>query len=340
MKDHSIHLMNGDVDEIRFTWQVASDRHAGIGAYCPFTAVATPIGIIFQGECGIYSYRPGGKPELISGAIQQTLEGLDYSYRTSFVAGFSQCLRAYIISFTTSGQTVNDQTFAYFIDTGAWAPWQFGMGEIYPSCWATFHVGSQLKPFFGSSNGFVYETENSNSVDGPTSGTETGTVTASSATSITDTTAAFYATGDDLLGISATVIHTSTTHESQQISSNASTALTTDTWTTTPVVGTTYYVGAIEGILSLGRVDCGSSGLKRFTRITFEFQQQTHSINLLLGFTIDNDTEPTTITAISPQQFKFSVPVDRIGVGISPYLRTVGTDNAFELLRIDVEYQL
>ena len=263
-KDHSIHVMNGDVNELSFTWQVGSDKHAGIGAYCPFTAVATPIGIIFQGECGVYLYRPGMKaPQLISDAIQETLEGLDYSRRLFFVGGYDHCNRAYFLSVTPSGQTTNTRTYVFFIDTGFWSTWVFGDGAYYPSVWGSFHSSSRLKAFFGSTAGLVYETD-----------------------------------------------------------------------TTTSDEGTN-----IEGILSLSRLDCGSSGYKRFLRINYEFQSQTHGNALLLGYTIDGDTQPTTTTSITQTGiFRASILVNRIGLGLSPYISTEGTNNAFEILKVEVDY--
>lgn len=263
-KDHSIWVMNGDVNELSFTWQVASDRHAGIGAYCPFTVVPTPIGIIFQGECGVYLFRPGmPAPKLISDAIQDTLEGLDYSRRLFFTAGYDHCNRAYLLSVTPNGQTTNTETYCYFIDTGAWGNWVFGDDTYYPSVWGTFHSSSRLKAYFGSSAGLVYETD----------------------------------------------------------------------------TGTSDQSTNIEGILSLGRIDCGTAGYKRFLRLNFEFQSQTHGNTLLLGYTLDGGTQPTTTTSTTQSGiFRASIIVNRIGLGISPYVSTEGTDNAFEILKIELDY--
>ena len=336
-KEHSIHIMNGDVNELDFTWQVASDRNTGIGAYCPHTVVATPVGIIFQGECGVYLYRPGSSPKLISDTIQSDLDSLDYSRRNLFAAGFDQCNRAYLLSVTPDGVTTNTRTYAYFVDTGYWSDWR--LGGLSAASWASMHSSSKIKPFFGDTIGYVYETDTSNGTDGVPSGTETGTATAGSATSITDSGAAFFTTSDDLLGLSATVI-SGTSDETQAISSNTGTALTTATFSTVvPAAGSTYYVGAIEGILSLGRINAGTAGYKRFTRLNFEFESQADGINLLLGFTVDGDTEPTTTTAVSTSGvFRRSIIVNRIGVGLSPYVKIIGVNHSFEILSIEVDY--
>ena len=340
MKDNSIHLMNGDVDEQSFTWQVASNRSSGIGAYCPHTAVATPIGIIFLAQCGIFVYRPGGQPQEIGGAIRDTLDALDYSRRLLFCAIYDPCERAYIISVTPNGQTTNTESYAYFIDTGHWSKWVHGMGVIKPSAWMQGHNStSNIKTYLGDTNGYVYETSTTTGNDGVSSGTETGTATGGTPTTITDSGAAFRTTGDGLLGISATVQSGTSSYESQEISSNTATALTTSTWTTTPASGNTYYVGAIEGILSLGRIDCDSAGNKRFLRLSFEFQSQSHSVPLLLGYTIDGDTEPTTVVSLSQSGiFRASILINRIGIGIAPYIRHVGVNHGFEILRIELDY--
>ena len=339
-KDHSIHLMNGDVDELSFTWQVASNRDAGVGAYCPFTAVATPIGIIFQGECGVYVFRPGmSRPQIISGGIQSTLEDLDYAYRLLFVGGYDPCLRAYLLSVTPTGQTENTVTLVYFIDTGHWTEFRYGMGNIHPSVWAQItNSSSRQKAYFGETEGYVYETETSNDSDGVSSGTESGTVTSGTSTTLVDSTAAFRTTGDGIRDLSATIQTGTGTYETQEISSNTATELTTASWTTTPA-SQSYWVGAIEGILSLGRLDCGTAGYKRFVRLSFEFASQTHSIPLLLGYTVDGDTEPTTVESVTQTGiFRASIIVNRIAVGLSPYIRIVGNNQGFEILKIEVDY--
>ena len=344
MKDHSIHIMNGDVDELSFTWQVVSDKETGIGCYCPFTGVATPIGVIFQGECGVYLYRPGMRePQRISDSIQDDLEDLDYSRRLLFVGGFDPCNRVYLLSVTPSGATTNTRTYAYFIDTGYWSDWRYGMGNIDVSNWALIHNStSRMKAYLGESEGWVYESDADTGNDGVTSGTESGTATGGTSTTVTDTGAAFRTTGNGLTDITATVRAAGTnSYESQEISSNTGTILTTATFTTAPAASDAYYVGAIEGILSLGRFDFDDAGYKRFHAINFEFQSQSHSIQLLLGFTVDGDTQPSTITAFSQSSiFRISVPVNRIGVGISPYIRTVGVDHPFEILKVEIDYDL
>ena len=343
MKDHSIHLMNGDVNESNFTWQVASDKNAGIGAYCPFTAAATPVGIIFLSEYGVYNYRPGSRPEYISGPVQSTLDSANYTYRLLFVGGYDPDLKAYYLSYHTTESGIagglNNRTLVYFIDTGRWSRFDFGVNNIYPHAYMHALVSNKNKMFIGGDNGYVYQTNTGVYIDGVNSGTTAGTTTGGSDTTVVDSGAAFYTTGNGLLGIPITVANSSSSFETQEVLSNTSTTLTTGSWTTDPTDSKTYYVGAIDAVLSLGRVDFGEAGFKFVSRMTFEFQQQSHSVNLLLGFTIDNDTEPTTVTAtLQSGGFRLSIPVERRCVGISPYIRSVGNAHALEILGIEIDY--
>lgn len=340
MKDHSIHLMNGDVDELSFSWEVASDKDTGIGAYCPFTAVATPLGIIFQGECGVYVYRPGGRPIKISDDIQDDLDDLDYSRRLFFVGGYNPCERIYYLSVTPNGGTTNTVTKAYAIDTNKWMNVSWGDALISPSLHGLFHNGSsRMKGYFGSSDGYVYETDDSGGSDGVISGTKTGTATGGSTTTITDTGASFYTSGDGLTGLVATKQVSDGSYQSRLISSNTGTIVTVaSAFTTATASGDTYYVGGIPGVLSYGRIDFGEAGYKYVGRITYEFQQQSHSIRLQLGYTVDNDSQPTTFEATLQDKFTFSIPVNRTCIGISPYIRTIGTGNSVELLKIEIDY--
>ena len=75
------------------------------------------------------------------------------------------------------------------------------------------------------------------------------------------------------------------------------------------------------------------------TRISYEFEKQSHAVSLIVGFTVDDDSEPTTTeTVLQSSGNRVSIPVNRICVGISPYLRSVGNDHPLELLRIEIDF--
>lgn len=85
----------------------------------------------------------------------------------------------------------------------------------------------------------------------PTDSTLTGTVTAATASTLTDSTAAFYTTGSGLAGLPVAVRSSSGAWQWRRILSNTATALTLDTtndapWTTTPSAGWEYVIGGLE----------------------------------------------------------------------------------------------
>lgn len=345
MKDRSIHLMNGDVEERGFTWQVAKGcgRENGIGAYCPYTAAQTPAGICFMAENGVYLWRPGmSEPKNIGLPIQDDIDSALLERRLSFVGGWDPVERLYYLSFTTGAVNTNNTTWAFSIDSGTWTEMSFSGGSIKPSCyWLMHNDVNRLKMYIGDSNGYAYETHTSGGNDGLPGGTEAGTTTGGSDTTVEDSGAAFYTTGDDLLGLSVAVQTTDPAREVKEITSNTSTVLTTGSWTVDPTSGKKYWVAPIEGILSLGRLDDGTTADKFFQEIRFYFQKQTHTVPIRLGYTIDGDTEPTTSEVLEMDDgFRVCLPVERIGIGISPYISIIGNDCPFELLKIEVEYIL
>lgn len=344
-KDRSIHVMNGDVEERGFTWQVAKGcgRENGIGAYCPFAAVQTPFGICFMGENGVYAWRPGfAEPKNIGLPIQDDIDDALMSRRELFCGGWDPVERLYWLSFTTTGETTNNRTWAFSIDSGTWTKMVLCGGSVKPaSYWLMHNSVNRLKMFIGDSNGYAYETHTSGGNDGLPGGTEAGTTTGGSDTTVADSGAAFYTTGDGLLGISVAVQTTDPARETKEVTSNSGTILTTGSWTVDPTTGKKYWVAPIDGILSLGRLDGGTANDKYFQSITFYFQKQTHTVPVALGYTIDGDTEPTTSEVFEMDaEFRVTLNVERYGIAISPYLRVIGNDCPFELLKIEVEYLL
>lgn len=340
-KDHSIHLMNGDMHQESFTWQVAQgcDKDAGIGAYCPWTAVSTPMGIIFMAECGIYVWRPTfDRPQLISDPIADIIETANYVYRLKFCAGYNPCEKLYIISFATGANTTNDQTWAFSIESVTWSEWDRGFD---PSMYGQAHDASErLKLWVCDQIGFTYETDATNGADGPISGTITGTVTSGSdATHINDSTAAFYTTGDKLIGIPVTIEKSGPLFETQYISSNTGTQLTTSAFASAPATGDTYYIGALQATIAFGRLDMNLAGDKFFQALNVNMEKLNTTVRLQVGYTIDGDDEPTYFEAfLQNQGFRISIPIERYGVAISPWFRVIGVNINFELIKVTVEY--
>lgn len=265
-KDHSIYVRNGDIDENSFTWQLISCKESAIGAFAPFTATTTPIGIIFLAENGVYLYSRGQIQRISNPFITTVLKNLNYSRRLFFVGGYNPKENVYLMSVTPQGQSQNTKTYAYFLDTQHWSEWNY-QKENNPSYWGLIHNNSgQIKAYFGGVDGYAFENDTSGYSDN----------------------------GNN-----------------------------------------------IEAILSLGRSDFNEAGYKKVYRMTIEFQKQTHSVNLQVGYTIDGDTEPTTYTTtLQSSGFRITIPVNRVCVGISPYIATVGINAPLEILRIEVDYDI
>ena len=212
--------------------------------------------------------------------------------------------------------------------------------RLKPTAFALMHNSvSRMKSYFSDQFGFIWETDTSNGCDGPVSGTITGTATGGGDTTITDSGAAFHTTGEMLRDLPATCEKDGPLFETKLIASNTATALTTASFTSDPAAADVYHVGAITGILSFARLDMGKSFVKAFQAINVEFQKQTAAVELIIGYTIDGDTEPTTIySLVQTGGFFLSIPVERTGVGISPYIKILGTGAAFELIKLEVEY--
>ncbi len=342
-KQHSIHIMVGDVDQTGFVWQVVSDKTTGIGAYFPWTVVSTPIGVIFCGEHGVYSYHPMLGLSRISTNIQGTVDSW-YSASTDFFrASYDEDLRAYLL--ITKSSATNYMCHVYYIDTQFWTQFKLCTETVSnPLQFTTFQpmhdANSKIVTYAidnGAGNLLRYDkTVQTDYADAAYSGTITSI---NGTTHVIDSTANFTTTGEGIVDADVMLVDLAGNYEIAIVNSNTATDINTGGYVVTlPAVNRKYYVGCLMGILSLGFTDFGEAGYKRITRMTFEFQRQTHSVNLILGFTVDNDAAPTITFVTSQQNFALTIPVNRVGVRIAPYIKTIGNANPFELLRIEVDY--
>jgi len=335
-KDHSIHVLNGDVDETQF---VVYEVVHGIGCVAPRTIVANEQAIYFLSHCGVYRFDLANLVE-VSEKIGPDFVGLPYStYAASFCAGWEPIERQYVLSVTPSGGTSNTVTHVLNVDTGAWGKIEYGMGKIVPSCYANIENSTdELKLYMGDDDGYGYELNTATGADGVTSGTKTGTVTSGGATTLTDSAAAFRTTGDGLTGLPVTKKAVADgAYETQEILSNTANVITVASWTATPAAGDTYWVGAYQGQLALGRSDGGEAGLKRWYDLVAEFEKQTHTVDLEIGYTLDGDTAPTASSMYAMTAgYRARLPINRRAVGCAPFLRIRGTDHDFELIRLEL----
>lgn len=192
-KRNSIWVINGDVDQNNFTLQVMSPRENGVGAYAPWTAVQTPVGIIFLSSCGVWKYTNGSNIQDIGIPIKSTLDSLNMDNRDKFVGGYDPCLKAYYLSASTldagTDDPSNNITLVYFIETGAWSVWDFGnytlpegsgFQPFYPSVYAQFTISGRIRLLMGA-EGYPYLLNSGIYVDGLDSGTISGSAYADNA---------------------------------------------------------------------------------------------------------------------------------------------------------------
>lgn len=159
---------------------------------------------------------------------------------------------------------------------------------------------NRLRAWVGDENGCVWALGISAGTDGApasSSGTLRGTVTSASSTTLVDSTASFYSTGDKLIGVP---VYNVTTGEWRTISSNTGTVLTVSSaWSATPTAGDIYRIGAIELQLRTKWFDLGAGDSKSFKKIRVYFQPT--STDYTVGLKVYYDFSTTAFLQWSSQ---------------------------------------
>lgn len=340
-KKRSIYVVNGDVNPKSF---VVSLAYKGIGAIAARSIVVTDTAIYFLTE-GLTVFRIdlSNPPIRVGARIDGDIASLKWSSADRFCAGYNRLDQLYMLSVTPSGGSANTKTHVLNIETGAWGRFDIAGGKAVPTCYAELrNTDGDLKAYVGDANGYLYEFNAATGADGVTSGTKTGTATAGAATTVTVGAATFFTTGDTLKGLNVTIKRAAdSTYETQEIVSNTGTVITVADWTgADPVAGDTVWVGAIDAQLSLNRLDMGSVGYKFVQRANLEWEKQSHATAIIVGFTVDGDTAPTSSqTRVMNTGYRGGVSINRQCVGVSLYFRIVGTDAGFDLLGIEMLYR-
>ena len=343
-KDYSITVRNGDVDPRSWQWYVAID---GDGCLAPWTrAVAPGIGIFYASARGVFLFNLSenvclsDKPD--GSGIGDDYRALDFTQVEEWWGIWDAERRQYLLGVTPTGATAPTRIYVYNFDTGAWTTREIGMANTEITAAGIVTNGDSVpKVYLGTSDGYALETNRATQADGPISGTITGTATAGAATTLTDSAAAFYTTNDGLTGLVITVRHSATSYESRIISSNTGTVVTVSSaWTTNPVSGERYFIGAIQATLTLAPVDAGDVGEKTWYRINGSWARQTHTVPIRIGFTLDDQTTPPTYTGDEETMgdVRFSVGVNDRAVECAPHLDLIGTSAPIELKSLEMDY--
>jgi len=347
-KDYSITIRNGDIDPASWQWYVAVD---GTGCIAPWSrAVAPGLGIFFAGADGVFLLDDSFRARRISDApdgagIGDDYRALDFTKVEYWWGAWSEREREYLLGVTTSAAagTAPDRVYSYAPDTGAWSTRDYGMALVLPTCAGLMtNEAGRPKVYCGTSAGYVYETGHTAQSDGPMGGTVTGVATAGAGTTLTDSAAAFYATGDGLTGLVLTVRHSATSYESRLIVSNTATVLTVaSAWAQPPVPGERYFVGAIEGTLALAQWDGQESASKQWHAITGAWTKQAHTTPVRVGFTLDDDAVPTYHGSEETMgDVRFALPAGDRGVEMGAYFDIIGTGAPFEIKGVSYEFDL
>lgn len=351
-KDYSITVKNGDVDPSSFQWFVAVD---GICCAAPWSrAVAPGIGIFFVGYQGVYVF-DNRTATLVSdfadgSGIGDYLRGL--STIASWVGVWNEQMREYWLAVDELGSGWLTSIFAYNPDKSRWSGPFFmggnlgtGLGER-PTALGVLEVSEGPRVCVATTNatatGNTFKTGTAAKVDANyASGVASGTVTSVTGNHLNDTGAAFFTTGDGLIGKYVTVRHSASSYETKRITANSATRLEVgDAWSAAPT-GKSYFVGGIDATLSFCRFDGEDSGYKEMQRIGGIWEKQTHTKPVRCGWTKDDDTEPTYIGDEQTMgDVRFSVPCTDRAVSISPYFNILAHNSAFELRGVDLDFDL
>jgi hypothetical protein len=198
---------------------------------------------------------------------------------------------------STAGLTGNDKTLVwnYGMPGAPWSKYTFGF-----DCAGYWRQNfSNKKTFLITSrdyNGWFFKPDNGY-VDRHTgSGTMTGTATAGAATTLTDGAAAFYTTGEGLIGCTIWVKDATdgTTTQEAVITANTGTQITVAAWPTfTPAAGDTYAIGSIETKIKTGRLDPQVLGQvianpDQVTKQARQLRIRTRDISAAEGATLKN----------------------------------------------------
>jgi hypothetical protein len=207
---------------------------SGIGCLAPESIVYHHDQVYFVGRNGVYRIR-GTQVEEVSVPIRGTIRGLDDSTLELAIAAVSDVdLRIFM----------NDQCYRMDLESGDWS-----IDDIdADAAWSVQDSSTSNKiVYFGLKEGFGCKIESNQSNYGVPSGTTSGTATAGTSTTLTDSGASFYTTGSGLIGVKILKVDSSSSEEVRTIASNTGTAITVSSaWSSTPVSGDAYYIGYID----------------------------------------------------------------------------------------------
>ena len=133
-------------------WYI-SDPFSFIGCPAPYTAVSSPIGIIYLGRDGLYAFN-GQNSQYISDAVTPQIRDILKTNFDNAVGAFVN--NEYHLSYTSglSGEAINNRVLIYDLTRDA-----FTLDTKYANCFCVFNSGTDYGILYiGSSNadGYIY----------------------------------------------------------------------------------------------------------------------------------------------------------------------------------------
>lgn len=267
--------------------------------------VIGPEAFLFD-EFGAYQFDGGSTATPIDFAINRLIQPstepladrVNWAYREKFHAIWDPKRDRVLFFVCLGSDTEPKNALVYERKRQRWTIEEYRVGITSSSLQRD--SSNRLRAWVGDENGCVWALGISAGIDGApasASGTLRGTVTSATSTTLSDSTATFYTTGDKLIGVP---VYNVTTGEWRIISSNSGTVLTlSSAWSVTPSVGDVYRVGAIELQLRTKWQDLGDGVTKSFKKVRVYFQPT--STDYTVGVKVYYDFSSTAFLQWSSQ---------------------------------------
>ena len=229
-----------------------TESNSKVGCASHYSIAPTSHGtLIFLSKTGVWE-TDGRTATLLSRDITPTVDDWNDSRLQYAHAIWVGSLRQYWL-WVSTGSTHTDKLYIYDFDLKTWIP-----NDLSANCSAIVKDSNgDFVPYFGGMmsavtttgkpTGFVYEGLSGENDGGAATGDKTGTITAADSTSITASAVTLNTTNDGEAGTFVSIYNTYGVYQEKQIiTENTGTKITVTSWTTTPTVGYTFRVGAIN----------------------------------------------------------------------------------------------
>lgn len=264
-KSRSIYILVGTYPdwELRLlTNELGSVNHLSCFTYSDKT--------YFWSQLGPVVWQPGNAPTLLAQpnlANKVSSDVLNFSILDKVAVGFDYPTQRLIWSIPPVADSRNTRILPFNTQVGVFESDQWDVIDV-ASIANVLDSSGNPKLYFGDYNARIFRFDGTDVyTDGVPSGTLTGTggTTSYGATTLTDTAASFYTTGDGLADLYVYVYDANGQNLGRRrISSNTSTALTiASAWDTTPNSSWTYVIGGIDFEIDVGWSGMGNDFWKK-----------------------------------------------------------------------------